>query len=329
MASPSSNRRARNKMTESQAKGKLLIFGGTGFVGGHLAAVASKTYEVIVVGRSAEAPESLLPPDGPLAAAAYYRCDPADREAVAALVEQIEPAAVVNTAAISAIDYAEKHQDEAYQANVVAAGAIAAAAQGAGARHVYLSSDAVFSGEDVGYSEEDTPAPVNYYGRTKAQAEEAVVRACPGASIIRVSLILGFPVTEAGGFLQGLRKKMHGDASIRAPDFEYRSPVDVVTLCEVILELLDRNDVAGIWHVAATEFASRYEITRMLVSELGGNESAVERQTTPSGDPTRAPRHRNGILSVDKAGSKLQTPMPTLGQAIRRAINTKGAASAP
>jgi dTDP-4-dehydrorhamnose reductase len=297
------------------AEGKLLIFGGTGFVGGHLATLAAKRYEVVVVGRG-EAPTGTSPDT-------YRRCDPGDPEAVNKLVDTEKPVAVVNTAAISAIDYAEVYRDEAHRANVSAAEAIAAATKEAGARHVFLSSDAVFSGEAPGYGEEDTPAPVNYYGETKAQAESAVLAACPDAAIIRVSLILGFPVAGSGGFVAGLAEKAAAGTRVSAPDFEYRSPIDVATLCEVILELLERKDAPGIWHVAATEAASRFELSRWLVRALGASEGLVERQSRPPEDPARAPRHKNGVLSVGKAQRLLRTPMPSLEKTIERAVATR------
>jgi len=297
------------------ARRKLLIFGGTGFVGGHLAAVASNHYEVVVVGRG-ESPRGMAP-------GAYRRCDPGDQETVNRLVDTEKPIAVVNAAAISAIDYAETHRDEAHRANVTAAENIAAAAGQARAGHVYVSSDAVFSGEDPSYGEEDKPAPVNYYGYTKAQAEKAVLTACPGAAVIRVSLILGFPVTGSGGFLAGLAGKVAAGTMVPAPDFEFRSPIDVLSLCEVILELLGREDASGIWHVAATESASRYELSRRLVRTLGLSEELVERQSRPPEDPTRAPRHKIGVLSVQKAQRLLRTPMPSLERTIDRAVATR------
>ncbi len=296
-------------------EGKLLVFGGTGFVGGHLAALAEQYYEVVVAGRG-EPPRAL-------SVGAYRQCDPGDPEAVNRLVDTEEPVAVVNSAAISAIDYAETHRDEAYRANVIAAESIAAAAGQAGARHAYLSSDAVFSGEEPSYAEEDSPAPVNYYGYTKAQAEKAVLTACPKAAVIRVSLILGFPVTGSGGFLAGLAGKVAAGTIVPAPDFEFRSPIDVLTLCEVILELLGRDDASGIWHVAATDSASRYELSRRVVRTLGISQELVERQSRPPEDPNRAPRHRNGILSVDKARRILRTPMPSLKKTIERAVATR------
>lgn len=297
------------------ARGKLLVFGGTGFVGGHLVALAAGRFEVVVVGRG-DARAGTVPD-------AYRRCDPGDPEAVNKLVDAEKPVYVVNTAAISAIDYAETHRDEAHRANVIAAANIASAAEEARARHVFLSSDAVFSGEAPVYTEDDVPAPVNYYGRTKAEAEKAVLAACPKAAIIRVSLILGFPVAGSGGFLAGLAAKAAAGSPVSAPDFELRTPIDVVTLCEVILELLERGDTQGVWHVAATEAVSRYELSRRLVRTLGASVELVERQGRPVRDPGRAPRHKNGILSVAKAQRLLRTPMPSLEETIERAVATR------
>ena len=75
--------------------------------------------------------------------------------------------------------------------NVDGSAAVAAAARGLPARH--LSSDLVFDGSRGGYRETDEPAPVNSYGRSKAEAERRVAAAHPEATIVRTSLIYGGP----------------------------------------------------------------------------------------------------------------------------------------
>ena len=94
-------------------------------------------------------------------------------------------------ASTPSIHTAYRQGDDAWSTNVVGSETVARAA--AGVRLVHLSSDLVFDGTIGHYSEEDVPAPVNDYGRSKAEAELRVADAHPGATIVRTSLIYGVP----------------------------------------------------------------------------------------------------------------------------------------
>ena len=124
------------------------------------------------------------------------------------MIERLQPDAVVNVAAIADIDFVEREQDLAHQVNVTGARNIADSCARRGIRYVFFSSDAVFDGEGGPYREEDAPNPVNYYGKTKLEAEQAVLTAHPAAAVIRISLVLGYPVTSGNSFFASLESKL-------------------------------------------------------------------------------------------------------------------------
>lgn len=288
----------------------LALFGGGGFVGGNLALTALRQGWTVHIVDSRELPGA--------PGARWHRADITDAAAVGALLDELRPGAVVDLAAVADIDRAEREKDLAWAVNVEAARTIASASAAHGSAFLYFSSDAVFAGTAAGYSEEDPPSPVNYYGRTKAEGEKAVLAASPGAGIARISLALGFPVTGGNSFFAALEASLKAGKEITAPSDEVRTPVDVFTLSECVLELLGMRH-AGVIHIGSTDSIDRAALTRRAAALMGFPDARIIAQ--PAGSkPGRAPRHKNGIISVARAQRLLRTPLLSVEQSIRRGI---------
>ena len=290
---------------------KLMIFGGGGFIGGNLTRVAQqKGWEVYAVDNR------------PRLQAEWRTADISDKDTVDEVIRSVSPEAVVNLAAIADIDQAEREKELAHRVNVDGARFIAESCSTHGIRYVFFSSDAVFDGEAGPYAEGDAPRPVNYYGRTKMEAEKAVLEAYPRAVIVRISLVLGFPVTGGNSFFANLLGKLKEQKDLAYPIDEIRTPVDVLTLCECVLELCE-SDFFGVIHVGATDSISRYDLVRKLTRGFGYDENRIVPQALPKVNPGRAPRHKNGIINVAKAQRVLKTRLLSTDQGIQRALSGK------
>lgn len=148
----------------TQLHSKMLLTGGSGRLGTELRSLIPE----IVAPSSAEMN---------LTAAAQ----------VLAVVQRERPDIIVHAAAYTNVGGAEKDREACWNANVVGTRNVAAAANAVGAKLVHISTDYVFSGEEGGYHESDTPGPVvNYYSLTKLVAEEAA-RAAQKHLILRTS----------------------------------------------------------------------------------------------------------------------------------------------
>ena len=229
----------------------LFVTGGAGYLGSELVRRAS--------GAGWEVTATCLgnPPDVP---AAWVRLDVRDGDAVAALIAELRPDALIHTA------YRQTGPD-AWSTNVDGAETVARAARGA--RLLHLSSDLVFDGRRGRYREEDVPAPVSDYGRSKAEAEARVAAAHPGALLARTSLLYG-------GSRAGPQERLARAGGTFFVD-EIRSPVDVGDLAEALLELL-ALDVAGPLHLGGADDVSRHELALLL----GADPQRVRRGHTPS-----------------------------------------------
>ena len=294
--------------------GRLLVFGGGGFVGGNLCTLAlGMGWEVHVA--DAKVRDAIT-------GATWHAVDITHAEDVRALVHDVRPEAVVDLAAVADVDRAERERDLARSVNVEAARVIAAASASAGARCIYFSSDAVFAGTAERYAEGDPPDPVNWYGRTKADGELAVRGACPGAVIVRISLVLGFPVTDGNSFLAGLEQKLAAGVAVPCPTEEIRTPIDVLTLCACVLELC-RSPFSGAIHLGATSSVDRYTLTRAAAAHLGVNQALVTVQQHGQPQAGRAARHRRGVISVDKAKGLLATPLLDWEKTLQKAFDDR------
>jgi dTDP-4-dehydrorhamnose reductase len=240
---------------------RLLVTGGCGYLGRELVArAAAQGWAVRATWFERPPPE-----DGD-----WVRVDVRDEAAFAEAVDGVD--AVVHTA--------YRQGEREWDINVVGSAAVARAA--ARCRLVHLSTDLVFSGEHGGYREEDEPAPVNSYGRSKAEAERRVAAAHPAATIVRTSLIYG-------GAEPGPQERLARENRRFFVD-ELRSPVQVGDLAQAILELLPL-DVPGPLHLGGADDVSRFDFAVLLGADpakLEPTRASVERAPNVTLDSSRA-----------------------------------------
>lgn len=231
---------------------RLLVTGGCGYLGRELVARAPKR------GWKVRATWFERPPDGP---AEWVRADVRDAAAMREAVRDAD--AVVHTA----------YRQGAGEWEVNADGSAAVAASARGRRLVHLSTDLVFDGTRGRYTEEDTPAPVGSYGRSKAEAERRVCELHADATIARTSLLYG-------GREPGAQERLAAEGTRFFVD-EIRSPVHVGDLAEALLELL-AHDVRGPLHLGGADDVSRLDFAVLL----GADPARIDRAHTT---PDRAP----------------------------------------
>src|SRR5688500_3157220 len=148
---------------------RILITGANGFLGFHLIQLLlGKGHRVIATGRGADRLQ-LKEQDYK-----YVPMDFTDPFHVHDVFTTLAPDVVVHAGAVSKPDDCEKDQWQAYITNVGGTLNLLANAEEQKTFFIFLSTDFIFDGEKGMYSEEDAAYPVNYYGKTKLEAEEAV-----------------------------------------------------------------------------------------------------------------------------------------------------------
>ena len=295
--------------------GKVLITGAGGFVGGNIIVQAGKVGTILGLEKTPTdlARDNLI----------WHILDLQDSDALREIFTTVQPEVVVHTAALSDIDYCQAHHEEAERVNIGITRTLVELCAGAGVRMIYFSSDSIFDGRKGKYLEEDPPAPLHFYGKTKVQGEKLVQHGCDNWVIIRPSLIVGLPVLEAGNsFLWRMIKELKLGRTVAFPKQEIRSPLDVITLSRAVLELAG-NDYRGILHICGNDTMNRFYMAQRIAGKLGyPADSVIDKE--PAVNSGRARRPRDVSLNNARAKTVLATPMLDFDQALELVIENRG-----
>lgn len=232
---------------------KVMITGSTGYLGRFLMARMSEGNDVTGVSRSSD-PRSL---------------DLEDADACEAFLQDLRPDVIVHAAALSNPGECEKNPDRAEAANVPRGFLEAAARLSPPPRLILTSTDQVLDGTGHCVPEEESPNPVNVYGRTKAALEDLVKELFPHYAILRLSFIYGPTVPGAHStFLQFALDKLKAGAPFTAFSDQVRSSVYIVDVVEAVRRAA-MGECAGVVNVGGPEPLSRYDFCR-IVGEVCG-----------------------------------------------------------
>ena len=290
---------------------KILVIGANGFAGRRILDKLSSNGECEVVGCS------LHPDIQPGEKHTFVRVDMNDYPAVEVLFDHVCPDVVINCSALSVPDYCEQHREEAYAINVVAVENLAHCCEQQGSRFIHLSTDFVFDGKsDRLYTEEDMPAPLNYYGLTKYQGEQAVARNCRNYAVARVVVVYGKALPgQHGNILQLVKNRLEAGQEIRVVSDQYRTPTWVADIADGVEKLVYSGN-SFIYHICGGEYLSIAEMAYRVADYFGLDRSLICPFTTEEMKEA-TPRPRNSGLSIDKAKLELGYRPHTLEEGLR------------
>jgi dTDP-4-dehydrorhamnose reductase len=278
---------------------RLLVFGARGQVARALA--ADTRFAVTLAGREAI---DLAAPD-------------AD---VAGVIAAAQPDAVINAAAYTAVDAAEIDVAACERLNRDAPAKMAAACAAHGVPLVHFSTDYVFDGDKrAPYAEDDGRAPINVYGRSKAEGEAALEPWIEGGApvaIVRSSWIFSGGGT---GFVGAMLRAAAERDEVSVVADQFGSPTSAADCADAALllaaALLDREPAAaGVFHAASSEVISRAGFAEAIFA-LTPLTPQVRRVTTAD-FPTPARRPRDTSLASRKLEARFSWRAPPLGEAL-------------
>jgi dTDP-4-dehydrorhamnose reductase len=206
--------------------------------------------------------------------------DIADADSVERALLEYEPWAIVNTAGYVSVDEAETDIERCMRENTAGPKILAEACAPAGVKLVAFSSDLVFDGHSSSpYVESSGIAPLNVYGRSKAEMEREVLGALPSALVIRTSAFFG-PWDEYNFVTIALRALSSGQR-FHAADDALVSPTYVPDLVHAALDLLIDSE-EGIWHLANEGAVTWADFARGAARMAGLNPGLIEACSTRS-----------------------------------------------
>ncbi len=228
--------------------------------------------------------------------------DIADEARVAAFLAEHRPTHLVNCAAYTAVDQAEREEAAAHRTNALGPAVLARACAQAGVFGVHLSTDYVFDGEKpTPYLEDDAPAPRSAYGRTKLAGERAFLEALGARGVVvRTSWLF----SAAGkSFPRTILRLLAEKDELTVVDDQRGRPTWAPDLAAALLELAAR-EVSGVFHYANAGATTWFDLA-VAVREgaLARGLPVKARQVRPiptSAYPTPAARPRSSVLDTGK-----------------------------
>ena len=179
--------------------------------------------------------------------------DLADLEALGTTVRRLRPDVIVNAAAYTAVDQAEADPDLAWRINAAAPAVLAHEAAASGALLVHYGTDYVFDGSgERPWREDDAPAPLNHYGRTKLAGEQAIVQSGCRHLILRTSWVYA---ARGGNFIRTMLRLARGREHLAVVDDQWGAPTGAELVADVsahaIVQVCAQPAKAGLYHLAA------------------------------------------------------------------------------
>lgn len=213
--------------------------------------------------------------------------------------------AVINCAAYTNVDGAEKDERTATVVNGDAVGIIANRCRTAGIPLVHFSTDYVFDGEaSTPYRLDHPYAPVNAYGRSKARGEELLVASGVEHLLIRTSWVYA---PWGNNFVLTMARLMKTKPELRVVDDQSGRPTHVHGLATRSLALLDGNH-RGTFHITDGGSCTWFGFARAIANVMG-TESQIFPCTTEE-FPRPAKRPKYSVLDTSRADDLLGAPVP-------------------
>jgi dTDP-4-dehydrorhamnose reductase len=291
---------------------------------------------ILLLGRDGQVGWELqrsLAPLGPLLAlgreGAPGSCgDLAEPEAVAATVRRFAPEAVVNAAAYTAVDRAEAEPDAARRVNAEAPAAIARAAAAAGAWMLHFSTDYVFDGSGSRpWREDDPPAPLSVYGRTKLEGEQAVRASGCHHLIVRTGWVYA---ARGGNFARTILRLAVERERLQVVGDQIGAPTGAELLADLAAHMLRaavaRPELSGTYHASAAGETSWHGYARHVIGFARARaapvrvaDDAVE-WVPSSAYPTAARRPLNSRLDTSKLRARFGLELPAWQSGVDRML---------
>ena len=268
----------------------ILLFGKNGQVGWELQRALAPLGKLTVVDRQST----------------DYCGDFENPAGIAETVRKLRPTVIVNATAYTAVDKAESEQDKARLVNATSIDALAQAAEEIGAWLVHYSTDYVFDGSgDRPWREDDATAPLNIYGQTKLEGEEAIVSNMTKYLIFRTSWVYA---AKGNNFAKTMLKLAKDRESLSVINDQFGAPTGAELIADctahAIRVALNKPTVAGTYHLIAAGETTWHAYASKVIefAKAQGIELQVQaiNAVPTSAFPTPAMRPANSRLNTEK-----------------------------
>lgn len=280
---------------------KILITGANGQLGKALFKRLKNQYTVYPMPRSLEkSSESFC---------SYY-LDITDRKSVSIALRKIQPDIIINCAAYTNVD---RNEDEKYKAHNINVKGLQNLIQASSSKSYFIqiSTDYVFKGDDGPYSEKDRTFPVNYYGKTKLEAENLLIGSRRKYLIFRPNVLYSGDLECKGNFFSWIYTSLLKNKPIYVVDDQISNPTFLPFFTETIFRCMNLN-LEGVFHCGSDDYISRYEFAILVAKKFNMQKELINsistKELTENNKTYIAKRPLHSGLKIDKLEEYLDYP---------------------
>lgn len=275
---------------------KILVIGATGLIGDK---IYKKLTEIKVQSKKNEFISELeimgtyctIPVDG------LMQLNIINTESVENIFKDFKPNIVIQPAAVSNVEFCEEYPIEAAKINIDATKNIINLCKNYNSKYVFFSTDYLFDGKKGNYKEEDTPSPLNIYGKQKLFIENYIVDNLNDYLIIRTTVVYGWEI-KGKNFVTNLINKLSDGQKLFVADDQIGNPTYAFNLAEIIIDLLSNNKF-GIYNVVGSTSMDRYSFGKLVCEVFKLNSSLLVPMKTNQ-LKQKALRPLNSTLDITK-----------------------------
>lgn len=277
---------------------KILVTGANGLLGQKLSALLMEDENVLPILTTKNKISF------PIVRGISSPMDITDRQQVESVLRETTPDVVINTAAMTLVDKCETEQDECWKNNVEAVKNLIDGCKSIGAHLIHVSTDFIFKGDHGPLDENATPEPVNFYGKSKAAAEELIQKSDINWSILRTVLVYGvtFDMSRTNIVLW-VKDSLEKGKSIKVVNDQWRTP----TLAEDLAMgcyLAAKKKASGIYNISGKDFMTPYDMAIKTADVFGLDKSLITPTNSNEFKQTAARPLKTGFI-IDKATKDL------------------------
>ena len=253
----------------------------------------------------------------------YVPLDITDKQAVADAIAAARPDAVIHCAAWTAVDAAEDETDKVRAINADGTRYLAQAARENSAKMLYISTDYVVDGQgDTPWQPDCTDyAPLNVYGQTKLEGEQAVAETLAEHFIVRIAWVFG---ANGKNFVKTMLRLGETHDTLRVVDDQIGTPTYTFDLARLLVDMI-QTDRYGYYH-ATNEggYISWAQFAAEIFRTAGMDHVTVIPVTTAEYGLSKAARPYNSRLDKSKLVQNGFAPLPTWQDALARYLKEIG-----
>ena len=274
---------------------------------------------IVVTGLVGQVVSSMIeraPRDVELIALGRPQLDLAKRDAVLATLRAARCDVIVNAAAYTAVDKAEREPDVAMRINGDGAGYVAEIAAELGAPLLHLSTDYVFDGAlDRPYREEDATNPTGAYGRSKLAGEQKIASLCANHAILRTAWVYS---PFGANFVKTMLRLGETRAELGVVADQHGNPTSALDIADALFAIArrmraDRSDaLRGIFHMTGEGEATWADFAKAIFADAlaHGRANVSVKRITTADYPTPAKRPANSRLDTSKLKDAFGISLP-------------------